>query len=46
MTHDHCGVFAVISYDNIKSKISTSNEIFFRDMTKFCLDDFLLALNL
>ena len=43
MTHDHYGVYAVISYNNNKSKIS--NKIFFKDMTKFRLDDFLLALN-
>ena len=40
---DHYGVFAIISYNDIKNKIS--NQVFIRDMTQFILDDFLLALN-
>ena len=40
---DHYGVFAIISYNDIKSKIS--NQIFIRDMTKFIFNGFLLALN-
>ena len=39
---DHYGVFAIILY-NDRTKIS--NQAFIRDMTKFILDDFLLALN-
>ena len=39
----HYGVFAIISYNDNKNKIS--NQVFVRDMTQFILDDFLLALN-
>ena len=43
MNHNHYGIFVIISYNNIKSKIS--NVTFISDMTKFRIDDFLLALN-
>ena len=40
---DHYGVFAIISYNDIKNKIG--NQVFIRDLTKFILNDFLLVLN-
>ena len=41
---DHYGVFAIISYNDIKNKLS--NQVFIRDMTKFILDDFFACLKL
>ena len=38
---DHYGVFAMMSYNNNRSKLT----VFIRDTNKFILDDFLLDLN-